>query len=504
LTDRTVRTRIAPSPTGDPHIGTAFMALFNYAFAKKHGGQFLLRIEDTDQTRSTRESEQAIYDALHWVGIPWDEGPNLGGPCAPYRQSERTTIYQDHAKILLEKGHAYPCFCTAERLDDLRRRQQLAKQPAGYDAKCASIPKEEAAARMAAGESHVIRMKVPIEGDCILQDWLRGKVVIPWANVDHQILMKSDGFPTYHLANVVDDHLMEITHVIRGEEWISSAPKHQLLYQYFGWEMPELIHLPLLRNPDKSKLSKRKNPTSILYYRQAGFLPEALLNYLGMMGYTMADGREIFTLDEFVECFDIDRISLGGPIFDLQKLTWLNGRYLREHMSPEQLLDKLKAWTLNDATWLKLLPLAQTRIEKLSDLVPMTAFMFADNVDYDAQKLILKNLADGQSVRLLKLAQWELEKLRVWDKTTIAAALTNICEKEGLKPRDAMPLFFTAITGTPTSIPLFDSMEIIGSDMSRRRMVYAQEKLAATGFELKGKPLKELETYYAKTYGTPA
>ena len=275
----TVRTRIAPSPTGSPHIGTAYIALFNYAFARKNNGQFILRIEDTDQSRSTRESEREILDALNWIGIPWDEGPDKGGPCGPYRQSERAAIYLEHALRLVETGMAYPCFCTPERLDELRRSQAKAGQDKlGYDGLCASLDPAEAGRRMAAGEPHVIRLRVPAEGECAFKDRFREMVRIPWNTIDQQILLKSDGFPTYHLANVVDDHLMGITHVIRGEEWISSTPKHLLLYKAFGWTPPEFAHLPLLRNPDKSKLSKRKNPTSILYYRRAGYLPAACRN----------------------------------------------------------------------------------------------------------------------------------------------------------------------------------------------------------------------------------
>ena len=280
----TVRTRIAPSPTGDPHVGTAYIALFNLCFARQHGGQFVLRIEDTDQVRSTRESEQQIYDALRWLGIEWDEGPDVGGPHGPYRQSERGAIYKRYSDELVAKGHAFPCFCSAERLDQVRAEQMANKETPRYDGHCMHIAAEEAQRRIAAGESHVVRMKVPSEGVCVVKDMLRGEVEIGWDRIDMQVLMKADGLPTYFLANVVDDHLMGITHVLRGEEWINSAPKHILLYQYFGWDMPALCHMPLLRNPDKSKLSKRKNPTSITFYERMGYLPEALLNYLGRMG----------------------------------------------------------------------------------------------------------------------------------------------------------------------------------------------------------------------------
>ncbi len=286
-----MRTRIAPSPTGDPHVGTAFVALINYCFARRNGGQFLLRIEDTDRARSTPASERAILDALHWLGLTWDEGPDVGGPHGPYRQSERTAIYREHADLLLEKGHAFRCFCTAERLEAMRAEQRALGKPAAYDGHCLHLTSDEVERQLAAGDPYVVRMKVPREGVCIVPDLLRGNVEFEWRTVDMQVLLKSDGMPTYHLANVVDDHLMEITHVMRGEEWLSSAPKHILLYEYFGWEMPVLCHLPLLRNADRSKLSKRKNPTGILFYKRMGYLPEALLNFLGLWPTPRARAR---------------------------------------------------------------------------------------------------------------------------------------------------------------------------------------------------------------------
>ena len=267
----TVRTRIAPSPTGDPHVGTAYIALFNLCFARQHGGQFVLRIEDTDQVRSSHESEQAILDSLRWLGLEWDEGPDVGGPYGPYRQSERSASYQQYAELLVEKGFAFRCYRTAEELDVLRTERRDAGLSTALKPSDLRLEEAEIARREAAGMSSVIRMVVPEDaGVCVIHDLLRGDVELDWSMVDAQILLKSDGMPTYHLANVVDDHLMKITHVLRGEEWLNSAPKHQLLYQYFGWEMPVLCHLPLLRNPDKSKLSKRKNPTSILYYQRMG------------------------------------------------------------------------------------------------------------------------------------------------------------------------------------------------------------------------------------------
>src|SRR5688500_18614992 len=300
-----VRVRIAPSPTGDPHVGTAYIALFNYCFARKNGGQFILRIEDTDRTRWTKESEDSILRALRWVGLSWDEGPDIGGELGPYRQSERADIYREHAEILLERGRAYRCFCTADRLAALREEQKREKRNLGYDGLCRGLPAEESRARAAAGEPHVVRLAMPREGKTVVTDMLRGTVEYDNAGIDDQVLLKSDGFPTYHLANVVDDRLMQITHVIRAEEWISSTPKHVQLYAAFGWPEPSWVHMPLLRNADKSKISKRKNPVSVDYYRDAGVLPEALLNFLGRMGWSLPSDpdREKFGLEDMVREF---------------------------------------------------------------------------------------------------------------------------------------------------------------------------------------------------------
>lgn len=501
MTHGAVCTRIAPSPTGDPHIGTVYMALFNLAFARHHGGRFLLRIEDTDQARSTTASEQAIFDALRWAGITWDEGPDKQGPHGPYRQSERLDIYREHVSRLVAAGKAYPCFCSAERLSNVRQEQMARKEDPKYDGRCAALDAAEAARRVAAGEAHVVRLRVPGDGDCAVPERLRGEIRIGWNTVDHQVLQKTDGFPTYHLANVVDDHLMGVTHVIRGEEWISSLPKHVLLYQAFGWDLPEFIHMPLLRNPDKSKLSKRKNPTSVSYYRDAGYLPEAVLNYLGMMGYTMPDGRELFSVDDFVERFDIDRVSLGGPVFDVDKLGWLNGRYLREHLDAGQLLERLKAWKLNDETLLRILPLTQKRLGTLADLLPMISFLFMDRLELKLNELIPKHL-DGEKVaRLLRIALWELEQLRDYSVEGLRSCFENMAELEEMKLRDLLAPFFVAICGARVALPLFDSCSILGPDLCRRRLQYALQDLDQAGTPLGGKKLKSLEKDYRARYG---
>ena len=313
-----VRVRLAPSPTGPPHVGTAYTALFNLAFARKHGGKFILRIEDTDQTRSRPEYEKRLMDALRWLGIDWDEGPDIGGPHAPYRQSERLEIYQKYARQLVDQGHAYYCFCTSERLAELRAEQRRNKQQQlGYDGHCRELPAAEVEEKLDQGLPSVVRLMVPDEGICVLQDVLRGDISFEYRLLDDQILLKSDGFPTYHLAVVVDDHLMGITHVIRGEDWIPSAPKHLLLYQRFGWAPPVYVHQPLLLNPDGSKLSKRRNPTSIDYYRRAGYLGPALRNFLGLMTIAPPGEEDKFSLEKMIEHFDLSRIRLGGCIFDL-------------------------------------------------------------------------------------------------------------------------------------------------------------------------------------------
>jgi len=488
----TVRTRIAPSPTGDPHVGTAYVALFNMAFAHSQGGQFLLRIEDTDQVRSTPESEKAILDALHWLGLEWDEGPDNGGPHDPYRQSERSDIYRQHADQLLDSGHAFRCFCTTERLDALRKTQMEEKQQVGYDGHCLHLEQVEISKRLANNESHVVRMNVPREGHCVFDDMLRGEISIDWSQIDLQVLLKADGMPTYHLANVVDDHLMEISHVIRGEEWINSAPKHILLYQYFGWETPVFCHLPLLRNIDKSKLSKRKNPTSILFYQRMGYLPEALINYLGRMGWSMPDEREKFTLAEMLEVFDIQRVSLGGPVFDVEKLSWLNGMWIREELSDEQLADRLQEWALNRDTLKAFLPFAKQRMETLSDIAPLGSYLISGMLPISADDLRSAGMEDEQLLEVLQIALWRLESVQQWSRDNVFNALKAVADGMDIKLKPFLAPLFIAIAGSSASISVMDSMNLLGADMSRARLRFAIELLGGIG----KKKLKKLEKGY--------
>jgi glutamyl-tRNA synthetase len=468
-----VRTRIAPSPTGDPHVGTAYVALVNLCFARKHGGQFILRIEDTDRARSTPESEQAILDALHWLGLNWDEGPDIGGPHGPYRQSERSALYQQYAQQLIDQGDAFRCFCTPERLDAMRAAQRASKLPSAYDGHCLALTGEEAAAKLRDATPFVVRMKVPREGVCVIDDLLRDEpIVIPWSDVDMQVLLKSDGFPTYHLANVVDDHLMQITHVMRGEEWISSAPKHKLLYEYFGWEMPKIGHLPLLRNADanKSKLSKRKSATGILFFKRMGYLPEALLNFLGILAFPPPEGHELASFEELVERADLAHIPLTGPVFDTAKLDWLNARYLRERLSPQQLLERLHGWLLNDDFLSRIAVLAQARIERLSDFIPASAYLFAGRLDVPAALLREGKLTDDELRKAYQFGLWAFEDVTEWTTVAIGEALTRVGERMGKKPRDVIRPFYTAIAGSPTALPLYDSVLLLGRDLTRERL----------------------------------
>jgi glutamyl-tRNA synthetase len=487
MSGRPVRVRIAPSPTGDPHVGTAYIALFNYVFAKQQGGKFVLRIEDTDQARARSDSEQMIFDALRWTGLSWDEGPDVGGPFGPYRQSERSQHYITHAGILLEKGEAYRCFCSTDRLAKLRLQQQAEKVPnPGYDGHCRSIDAADSRNRAAGGEPHVIRLKVPTEGPIEFIDRLRGKVTRDAKETDDQVLLKSadehgNVLPTYHLANVVDDHLMEITHVVRAEEWISSTPKHVLLYRAFGWQEPEWIHMPLLRNADKNKtkISKRKHPVSINYYRDAGILPQTLLNFLGTMGWSFGGDREKFTLAEMTEVFSWDKVSLGGPVFDLAKLNWLNEQYIHD-MTPGALADAMIAWRLNKDYLTKVIPLIQKRIKKLDEIIPLTEFLFSGDLDYAAVAADMK-VPDVAPADLGKAILDLVEKYEAREGFTahiLEEVTTTWYSALGWQKNHALTLLRLAVTARRASPPMFETMEVLGKEITRRRLRRAAEVVA--------------------------
>lgn len=487
-----IRTRIAPSPTGDPHVGTAYIALFNLCYARSLGGEFILRIEDTDQTRSTLESEQMIFDSLRWLGLDWSEGPDVGGEYGPYRQSERMDIYHKYVMELVEKGHAFYCFATPKELDEIRKEQMARGETPKYDGRSLALSQADVQEQLADGVPYVIRMKVPEEGSCKFNDMLRGEIEIPWSQIDMQVLLKADGMPTYHLANVVDDHLMAITHVIRGEEWINSAPKHQLLYQYFGWDMPELCHMPLLRNTDKSKLSKRKNPTSINYYREMGYLPEAVINYLGRMGWSMPNEAEKFTLQEMLDNFDINNVHLGGPVFDTEKLDWLNGCWIREDLDDSEFANRVADWAINRDNLSRMIPLIKGRVEKFSDIAPLLSFMLSGMQSLDETSFEHKKLDNEVVRRILQYSAWRLDGLRHWTRDGLYKELDQIALSVDLKLKDFLFPLFVAVTGAPSGPPLFDAMAILGPDIVRARIRHALE--AAGG--VSKKQLKKWEKDY--------
>lgn len=494
-----VRVRIAPSPTGSPHVGTAYIGLFNYCFAKSQEGSFILRIEDTDQLRSKKVHETTILDALRWTGLSWDEGPDIGGPYGPYRQSERSEIYREHALKLLESGAAYKCFCSPERLASIREQQRKAGGIIGYDGCCLKLDADQVAANERSGVAYVVRLKVPESGPRKVFDVLRGEIEFNHENIDHQILMKSDGFPTYHMANVVDDHLMKITHVIRGEEWLSSLPKHSLLYEAFGWDAPLVIHLPLLRNDDGSKLSKRKNPTSILFFKETGILPETLLNFLGLMAYTLPARHEIFSLQEMLASFNIERVHQGGPIFDPVKLRWLNQQHIAG-LDGEALLQRLLDWRFNADYLRRLVPMMQKRLFKLGDLIQICDFMFVSEVDVDTSLLPPKKRSLEEARDFLQLLVWEFETVIDFNAEQLEAAIKKTGSIEGWNLRDACHVLRVAISGKTVAPPLFDTMSIMGSDVVRNRMMTTIAKVQPPNSKKKLKKMSESYTRASLAY----
>ena len=479
-----VRVRVAPSPTGDPHVGTAYMSLFNLAFARQQGGQFVLRIEDTDRARYVAESEAQIFSTLHWLGLDWDEGPDKGGPFAPYRQSERSESYRAHVDKLLADEHAYLCWCTPERLAAMREEQQRAKVPTGYDRMCVGLTREERSALPGFSESPVVRMLIPDDAPLSFEDVVRGEVRAP--RPDDQVIVKADGLPTYHLANVVDDHEMGITHVVRGEEWISSTPKHLLLYDWLGWQRPAFVHMPLLRNVDKSKISKRKNPAARLtWFQEQGYLPEALRNFLALMGYSQPDGEEIFTFDDMVRDFDWARVNTVGPVFDLDKLGWLNGHYIRElavddlaeriiaHLSRVGLLPPEPTAEQRDLVRAAT-PLVNERMQVLSEAEGMLGFLLVDDGAFtvDAEDAA-KTLTDD-AIPVLTAATEALQGCDDWTTAAIEAALRSaLVDGLGIKPKNAFGPVRVAVTGRRVSPPLFESLELLGKDTTLRRLTSA-------------------------------
>ena len=484
-----VRVRIAPSPTGDPHVGTAYQALFDFAFARQLGGSFVLRIEDTDRARFNPESERRIFDSLRWLKLAYDEGPDIGGPFGPYRQSERLDIYRMYADKLVEQGHAYKCWCTPERLARVRDEQSKRKEPPRYDRFC--LGKSESERRIQEGCSAIptIRMRMPDDGISAFDDLVRGTISFENRLIDDQVILKSDGFPTYHLAVVVDDHLMEITHVVRGEEWISSTPKHLVLYDYLGWIPPRFAHLSLLRNVDKSKISKRKDPWANLpWFESQGFLPEALINFLALMGFSIPDPnggtREIFTLDDIVRGFSWARVGTTAPAFDLEKLTWLNGMYIRA-MGMDELADRVRPFMVSagidiedESYFRSVLKLEQERIHRLAEAPELTGFFFSKELVLDATTLVPKGLTEKQTADALGAA---IDAFRGADHAADASALEiqfrALAVTLELKTGQLFGAIRVAMTGTNKSPPLFDTAVTLGLPRVIARLEQARSVL---------------------------
>ncbi len=478
----TVRTRIAPSPTGIAHLGTAYTAMRNLAIARQNNGQFLVRIEDTDRERYVEDAVDIIFDAMKWLGLSNDEGPNVGGPYAPYTQSERLPIYQKHVLDLIENDKAYYCFCTKDRLDQVRADQQSRKELPRYDKFCRNIDLAETKKRVAAGEKYVIRLKVPEDGVTICQDVVRGPIEFQNSGIDDQVLLKSDGYPTYHLGVVVDDHLMEITHIIRGEEWLSSTPKHVLIYQAFGWPLPIFAHLPVIRNKDHSKMSKRKNDVSILSHRDKGYLPEAINNFLALMGWSHPEKNEIFSLDEFLKLFTLERITLTAPVYDIEKLNWLNGMYIRE-MDDAELTKRLTPFIPQDCPpemVPQILPLIKERLVTLKDFEELTTFFYRDiSVD---QAMLAKKSTTEEVKTQLEATKSALESLdeKNWTVEFIEQQIRSLAETNGWKPGQYFMLLRIAVTGKTATPPLFETMQVLGREkvLSRLNPSYISEDKA--------------------------
>ena len=476
----TVRVRYGPSPTGEPHVGNIRTALFDWLLAENLGGQFIVRIEDTDQSRKVDGAERQILDALRWLGLEWDEGPDIGGPHAPYRQSERLPLYRRVADRLLETGRAYRCRCSPERLDEMRKRQQKAKRAPGYDGRCRD-------AGVGPDEPHVVRFAMPREGAAIVQDALRGPVEFRNDLLDDHVLLKRDGFPTYHLASMTDDHEMRITHVIRGEEWLPSAPRHVALYDAMAWPLPVWVHLPIIRGPDKGKLSKRHGATSVRSYAEQGFLPEALLNFLALLGWAKDADSTYMSRAEIARSFSLDGLSLASAMFDIDRLGEMNARYIRE-LDPADFLERGRPWLEErlgrPADLSRLLPLApaiQERVKLLPELADYADFFFADApLDYANAELMGRAYKDNPRAALeaVESALAALRDLEPWQAEPLEQTLRGLAAQRGEKPGALFTPIRVAATGKRIAPPLFETLEVLGRETSLQRLNQAAERLA--------------------------
>ena len=482
-----VRVRFAPSPTGIPHVGNIRTALFNWLYARHMGGKFIVRIEDTDVARTIDGAVEAIYDSLHWLGIDWDEGPDVGGEFGPYMQSKRLPIYRNAAEYLINQGYAYYCYCSSERLEKMRAEQVKRKEPPRYDRRCRELNEAEQRELAAKGIIPVVRFKIPLYGKTVFNDQIRGEVAFENSVLDDLVLLKSDGYPTYHLANVVDDHMMQISHVLRADEWLASTPKHVLLYSAFKYDPPQFAHLPMILGEDRAKLSKRHGATSLMEYRDKGYLPEAMMNFLALLGWSLDDKTEIMNREELIRNFSIERIGKTGAIFSLEKLSWMNGVYLRR-FSIDELTGRALPLLENglskmvkrpiDKDYLKqIIPLIQERVKTLTELPDLTEFFFTDDLQYDTQLLVGKGLTIEISLNALKVATKRLESLLEFDSSSLEHTLRLLADELQLKTGQLFGILRITTTGRSAAPPLFQTMEVLGKTRCISRIKRAIENL---------------------------
>ena len=485
--NQSVRVRYAPSPTGYPHVGNIRTALFNWLFARHHGGSFIVRIEDTDVTRKVKGAVKGILDGLRWLGLDWDEGPEVGGKYAPYFQSQRLEIYQKLAQRLISQGDAYYCYCSPQRLKEMRAEQVGRKQPPGYDRLCRDLTQEERAQKEAEGIIPVVRFKTPLEGQTGFDDLIRGEVVFDNNTLDDFILLKSDGYPTYHLANVVDDHLMEISHVLRAEEWLSSTPRHLLLYRALGFEPPQFAHLPMLLGTDRSKLSKRHGAVSITEYREQGYLPEAMVNFLALLGWSLDDKTELMSREELIQSFSLERISRTAAIFNRDKLNWMNGVYIRS-LTADEFFEAVQPYLMmnipagealisSEEYVRDILPLIQERARTLAEVAELAQFFFIDQLDYEPGLLVGKDMSRQSAVEALKAAQNRLSQLEAFDAESLEGVLRPLAVELGLKTGQLFGTLRVAVTGRTAAPPLFQTMAVLGKERCLRRIEAALARL---------------------------
>ena len=485
------RVRFAPSPTGDPHVGNIRTAIFDWLLAQRHGGEFIVRVEDTDRARAVDGAIEGMIDALKWLGLEWDEGPDIGGKYAPYIQSQRLRLYSKHAEQLVEAGFAYRCYCSPQRLDAVRKTRSKQQNATGYDRHCRNLSHEERSRLEAEtdtkGVSSVIRFKMPLEGTTTVDDLVRGEVTFENRLVDDFVMLKSDGYPTYHLAHLVDDHEMQITHVLRGEEWLPSVPRHLQLYKALGWQQPLFAHLPIILAPDRSKLSKRHGATSLLDYRKMGYLPHTMVNFLTLLGWSLDDKTELFSTRGLIENFSIERVSKSGAIFNNDKLDWMNGHYIRE-MSADELADALlDFWAAfpppeipnlpSRELALKIVPLVQERLKTLRDAAPLVAFLFKCDIEYDSDDLIQRRM-DADSTRgCLDAAHDGLAALDAFDAEPIEALLRDMVKDLDVKAGQLFGTLRVATTGQRIAPPLFESLEVLGRERSLDLIAKARDRI---------------------------